>query len=299
MAPSPGRPDIGRIGIWTSSGLWTAAGDELADAAAELDELGYGAAWLGSSPGGLNPHESLLAATTRLVVASGIINIWTEPPELVAGSYQRIQSAYADRILVGLGSSHAPLVKAEEYRQPLSRLRCYLDDLDALTPTVPTDHRVLAALGPKTLSLAMQRAAGAHPYLTTPEHTAQARELLGPSALLAPEQKVILDTDAAAARAIARNTLSQYLQLPNYTSNFLRMGFGPDDLERGGSDRLVDGLIAWGDTDTVTKRIFEHHAAGADHVAIQILTFTDRHSGQLPREQWRTLAAALDLRAQL
>lgn len=296
MTASLGTLDIGRIGIWTSSGLWTAARDDRADAAAELEHLGYGAVWLGSSSGHLDPHESLLDATTRLVVASGIINIWTDPPELVAESYQRIHAAHPHRILIGLGSSHAPLVTAEEYRRPLARLRRYLDDLQALAPTVPTDQRVLAALGPKTLTLAAQRAAGAHPYLTTPDHTAQARDILGPVALLAPEQKVILETDPATARAIARDTLSQYLQLPNYTSNFLRMGFSPQDLEDGGSDRLVDGLIAWGDTDTVAQRIGQHHSAGANHVAIQILTPSDRHSGQLPREQWRALAGALNLR---
>jgi probable F420-dependent oxidoreductase len=286
------------VGLWTSSGLWTAADGEMADAAAELDDLGYGALWLGSSSGSLHPHESLLAATTRLVVASGIINVWTDPPALVAGSYQRVSAAYPGRILIGLGSSHAPLVPAEEYRRPLTRLRRYLDDLDALDPTVPAGQRVLAALGPKTLALSAERSAGAHPYLTTPEHTAEARQIMGPSALLAPEQKVILETDPATARGIARNTLSQYLQLPNYTNSFLRMGFSRDDLERGGSDRLVDGLIAWGDADAVLQRIAEHHAAGADHVCVQVLTSADRHVGRLPRQEWRVLAAAIGTRAQ-
>lgn len=289
-------PEIGRVGIWTSSGLWEAGRDDLPDAAAELDELGYGALWLGSSNGDLALHGALLAATPRLVVASGIINIWTDPPALVADSFRRVAAAHPDRILVGLGSSHAPLVKTEEYRRPLARLRRYLLELDELSPTVPADRRVLAALGPRALSLAAQHSAGAHPYLSTPEHTAGARDILGDSPVLAPEQKVVLETDPATARAIARATLHPYLQLPNYTSNFLRMGFRPDDMEHGGSDRLVDSLIAWGDTETVVKRIFEHHAAGADHVAVQVLTTDDRHSGRLPRRQWRTLAAALDLR---
>ena len=286
-------PEIGRVGIWTSSGLWAANRDDLPDAAAELDELGYGALWLGSSTGDLALHSALLAATTRLVVASGIINVWIDPPTIVANRYRQVAAAHPDRILIGLGSSHAPLVKTEEYRRPLARLRRYLIELDELSPTVPTERRVLAALGPKTLALAAQRSAGAHPYLTTPQHTAEARDILGHSAVLAPEQKVIFESDPTTARTIARDTLHQYLQLPNYTSNFLRMGFSPDDLEHGGSDRLVDGLIAWGDTEAVIKRISEHHAAGADHVAIQILTANDRHSGQLPRQQWRTLAAAL------
>lgn len=286
------------IGLWTSSGLWTAASDEMTDAAAELDDLGYTALWLGSSDGNLQPHESLLAATTRLVVVSGIINVWTDPPALVAESYQRVNAAHPDRIVIGLGSSHAPLVKAEEYRQPATRLRRYLDDLDALDPAVPAGRRVLAALGPKTLAMAAERSAGAHPYLTTPEHTAGARQIMGPSALLAPEQKVILETDPATARGIGRATLGPYLQLPNYTNSFLRMGFSGDDLEDGGSDRLVDGLIAWGDPDAVLKRVFEHHAAGADHVCIQVLTASDRHSGRLPRQEWRALAAAIGTLAQ-
>jgi len=298
MTSPLGRASIGRIGLWTSSGLWKPAGGEMADAAAELEELGYRALWLGSSSGALEPHASLLAATTRLVVASGIVNVWTDPPALVAESYQRVSTAHPDRILIGLGSSHAPLVKDEEYRRPLSRLRRYLGDLDALDQTVPASRRLLAALGPRALALAAERSAGAHPYLTNPEHTAGARQIMGPSALLAPEQMVILDTDPAAARAIARETLSQYLQLPNYTGSFLRMGFSHEDLEHGGSDRLVDGLIAWGGTEAIAKRISEHHAAGADHVCVQVLTTSDRHSGRLPRQEWRVLAAALGLQPQ-
>lgn len=293
MAPALATLDLGPVGLWTSSTTWTAAGGELADAAAELDDLGYKALWLGSSDGNLVPHEALLAATRRLVVASGIINVWTDPPALVAESYRRVNAAYQDRILIGLGSSHAALVKDEEYRRPLARLDRYLDDLDALDDTVPADHRVLAALGPKALKLAAERSAGAHPYLTTPEHTAEARQIIGPSPLLVPEQKVVLETDPAAARNIARNTLSMYLQLPNYTNSFLRMGFEQEDLAHGGSDRLVDALVAWGDTDQVLKRIAEHHAAGADHVVVQVLTAGDRHYGPLPRQEWRVLAEAI------
>jgi probable F420-dependent oxidoreductase len=292
MAAAVEAPDIGPVGIWTSSGLWTAAGDEMTDAAGELDDLGYGALWLGSSAGNLRLHESLLAATTRLVLVTGIINVWTNPPALVAESYQRVNAAHPDRIVIGLGSSHAAIVTGEEYRKPLTRLRRYLDDLDAVDPTVPTNRRVLAALGPKALTVAAERSAGAHPYLTTPDHTAEARQIMGPSALLAPEQKVIFESDAVTARAIARATLRQYLELPNYTNNFLRMGFSADDLNHGGSDRLIDGLIAWGDTDAVLKRISEHHAAGANHVAVQVLTSSDRHAGRLPRREWRVLAEA-------
>lgn len=295
MAPSLETLDIGPVGLWTSSGLWTAAGDEMTEAAAELDDLGYGALWLGSSAGDLLPHESLLAATTRLIVVTGIVNVWTNPPALVAESYQRVNAAHPDRMMIGLGSSHAPLVKDEEYRKPLTRLRRYLDELDAIDPTVSPNRRVLAALGPKTLTLAAERSAGAHPYLATPDHTAEARQIVGSSVLLAPEQMVILESDPATSRTIARNTLSQYLALPNYTNNFLRIGFSPEDLEHGGSDRLVDGLIAWGDTESVLKRISEHHAAGANHVCVQVLTSGDRHAGRLPRQEWRVLATALGL----
>jgi probable F420-dependent oxidoreductase len=291
-----GTVDIGPVGIWTSSGLWTAAGDEMNDAAVELEDLGYGALWLGSSAGDLQLPESLLAATSRLVVITGIINVWTNPPALVAESYRRTDTAHPDRIVIGLGSSHARLVTTEEYRKPLTRLRRYLDELDAVDPTVPTNRRVLAALGPKALSLAAQRSAGAHPYLTTPVHTAEARQIMGPSALLAPEQMVVLEPDPLIARTIARTTLSRYLQLPNYTNNFVRLGFSADDFENGGSDRLVDEVIAWGDTDAVLHRIAEHHAAGANHVCIQVLTSGDRHAGRLPRREWRELASALGLR---
>jgi probable F420-dependent oxidoreductase len=283
--------DIGPVGIWTSSRLWRS--ENLPEAAAELDELGFGALWLGSSHGDLELHEALLAATRRLVVVTGIINIWTDPPAKVIASYQRVNGRYPDRLLIGLGSSHAGHINGQEYRQPLQRLARYLDDLDAVDPTVPKDRRVLAALGPKTLALAAERSAGAHPYLTTPEHTTQARDLMGPHPLLAPEQKVVLETDPAKARAIARNTLSLYLQLPNYTNSFLRLGFTTDDFAHGGSDRLVDTIFVWGDTDAVLRRIHEHHAAGANHVSVQLLTDGDRFHGDLPRLQWRELAGAL------
>jgi probable F420-dependent oxidoreductase len=185
------------------------------------------------------------------------------------------------------------MTRGQEYRRPFQQLVSYLDELDALTPTVPKDRRVLAALGPKTLRLAAERSARAHPYLVTPAHTKEARDILGPEPLLAPEQKVILETDPQKARDIARATLSLYLALPNYTNNLLRLGFTNEDFADGGSDRLVDAVIAWGDTDAILARIAEHHAAGANHVCIQVLTAGDRHHGPLPRQQWRELAHAL------
>jgi probable F420-dependent oxidoreductase len=288
--------DLGRVGIWSPSPRWEHS-PELADAAAELEELGYGALWLGSSGGDLELPATLLASTRRLVVTTAIINIWTNPATELAARYARLQLQAPDRLLIGLGSSHAPLVEPAglSYRQPLRRLAGYLDELDASVPTIPVERRVLGVLGPRALALAAQRSAGAHPYLVTPEYTRQARAAIGPGPLLAVEQKLVLESDPARARAIARARLAQYLRLPNYTNSFLRQGFTTDDLEHGGSDRLVDGLIGWGDTDTVLERIAAHHAAGADHVAIQILDSTDpdaQHSGPLPRTAWRQLAAA-------
>jgi probable F420-dependent oxidoreductase len=291
--------DIGPIGVWSPAPVWEKAGGEAAEAAAELEELGYGALWLGRSEGDLAIHRALVEATDRLVLASGIINIWTEPAELVAASYAKLEADRPGRIVVGLGSSHAPIVESvtgQRYEKPLSRLREYLDALDALDPTVPPGRRVLAALGPKALALAAERSAGAHPYLVTPAHTRKAREILGPGALLAPEATVVLESDPSKARAVARGMLSLYLGLPNYTNNFLREGFDESDLADGGSDRLVDALVAWGDPETIAARIAEHHEAGADHVAIQVVTGGDRAAAALPREQWRTLAEALRAR---
>jgi probable F420-dependent oxidoreductase len=201
-------------------------------------------------------------------------------------------------MLIGLGSSHAPFVEPAgfSYRQPLRRLAAYLDELDASVPTVPSDRRVLAALGPRALALAVQRSVGAHPYLVTPEYTRGARAAVGPTALLAVEQKLVLETDPVHARAVARARLAQYLRLPNYTNSFLRQGFTVDDFADGGSDRLVDALVAWGDTDTVLERIAAHHAAGANHVAIQVLESSDphaQHDTPLPRAAWRQLARAV------
>jgi probable F420-dependent oxidoreductase len=290
--------DLGPVGIWTSSAPWHTAEDTLGDAAAELEELGYGTLWLGSARGDLQLPEALLAATRRLVVATGIVNIWTEPAATTAASYRRVAAAHPDRLLLGLGAGHARFVEAQtgqRYTRPLHRMEGYLDELDAQTPAVPHDRLVLASLGPKSLEMAARRTAGAHPYLVTPEHTRLARRIMGPDALLAPEQKVLLETDPAAARPVARQTLHLYLQLPNYTNNLLRLGFTADDLEGEGSDRLVDAIVAWGDVDTVVARVAEHLDAGADHVCIQVLTpDLDAGGGRtLPREQWRTLAGPL------
>lgn len=282
--------EIGRVGIWHPGRIWDAAGDEADEAAAELEELGYGAIWTGSSQADLARQERILAATDRIVAATGIVNVWLNPAEELAASYRRLAAEHPDRLLIGLGSSHAPQVEKAglRYERPVSRLRAYLDELDGMDGGIPRNARVLAALGPKALSLAAERSLGAHPYLVTPEHTRLARERIGPDALLAPEQKVIAETDPAKAREIARTALPLYLRLPNYANNLKRFGFTDEDLADGGSDRLVDALVAWGDVDTILERVAQHHEAGADHVSLQALG-----ADGLPREQWRALGAAL------
>jgi probable F420-dependent oxidoreductase len=281
--------DLGRIGIWS----WSYGGDdsEVAEVAAELEELGYGALWFPNRPTIFDLSRTILSATRRTVAATGITNIWTHPPEAVAAEHQAITEAHPRRFLLGLGVSHPHLVDRDQpgrYRQPLTRMRAYLDQLDRQPAPVPVEERALAALGPRMLELSRDRTAGAHPYLVTPEHTRQARELLGPSKLLAPEQAVVLESEPDRARTLAREHLHLYLQAPNYTSNWLRLGFTSDDFADGGSDRLVDALVAWGSIEAIQDRIAEHHEAGADHVCLQVASGS---RSALPREQWRQLAA--------
>lgn len=241
--------------------------------AAEIEALGYGAVWVGGSPPAeLAWVEPLLDATTSLQVATGIVNIWTAAPGPVAESFHRIQAAHPDRFLLGIGVGHPEA--QQQYRRPIDALTEYLDKLDEYG--VPRDRRVVAALGPKVLQLSAARSAGAHPYLTTPEHTARARELIGPEALLAPEHKVVLTTDAERARDVGRKALAIYLNLANYVNNWKRLGFGGDDVAKPGSDRLVDAVVAYGTPDQIAARLTEHLDAGADHVPVQVLTSPEK-----------------------
>ena len=241
--------------------------------AKDIEALGYGAVWVGGSPPAeLDWVEPILEKTTTLKVATGIVNIWTAAPGPVAESFHRIENAYPGRFLLGIGVGHPEA--HTEYRKPIDALTDYLDKLDEYG--VPKNRRVVAALGPKVLKLSAQRSAGAHPYLTTPEHTAEARRLIGPSALLAPEHKVVLTTDAEKARAIGRKAIDIYLNLTNYVSNWKRLGFTDDDVRRPPSDRLVDAVVAYGTPDDVAKRLSEHLEAGANHVPIQVLGGSDR-----------------------
>jgi probable F420-dependent oxidoreductase len=284
--------DLGGVGVW-SAALRYRAQDEVADAAAELESLGYSALWFPDTGGDVfGAAATLLEATRSIVVATGVLNLWMHDPADTAVGFARLSTDHPGRFLLGIGASHAPIVDGTEpgrYRRPLAAMGAYLDALDTAEPPVPAQARVLAALGPKMLTLAREWAAGAHPYLTTPEHTQRAREILGADKLLAPEQKVVLETDPATAREVGRQHLAGYMRLPNYTNNLRRLGFTDDDLAGAGSDRLVDALVAWGDEATIARRVREHHDAGANHVCIQALT-GDRNT--FPREAWRRLAPA-------
>jgi probable F420-dependent oxidoreductase len=264
------RPDLGKYGAFGHYSQWQRlTPQQLRD----IDALGYGAIWAGGSPAAeLSWVEHLLEPTTNLSVATGIVNIWTADAGPVAESFHRIEKAYPGRFLLGIGVGHPEA--GHEYRKPIDALREYLDKLDDYG--VPKDRRVVAALGPKVLQLSAARSAGAHPYLTTPEHTAQARELLGPDAFIAPEHKVVLTTDAEKARAVGRKALDIYLNLQNYLNSWKRLGFTDEDVAKPGSDRLVDALVAYGTVDEIAARLQEHLDAGADHVPVQVLTSADK-----------------------
>jgi probable F420-dependent oxidoreductase len=275
------RPTLGRIGVWIS---YPKVSPTLAR---DLEEAGYSAVWLGSSPGGdLRMVDDLLAATERLVVATGIVNVWRDDARTIAAAHHRITERFPGRFLLGVGTGHPEATS--DYRHPYQALVDYLDVLDA--ESVPADERVLAALGPRVLRLAADRTLGAHPYLVTPEHTRRARELIGPHVLLAPEQKVVVETDPQKARAIGRPVVAQpYLGLSNYLANLRRLGFTEEDFVDGGSDRLIDALVAHGDAVTAAGRVDQHFAAGADHVAIQLIT----EEGRDPLDGYRALAREL------
>ncbi|WP_405658739.1 TIGR03620 family F420-dependent LLM class oxidoreductase [Streptomyces sp. NBC_01166] len=286
------RETFGRVGIWSgalhASRTDDAGRDAIAEAAAELEELKYGTLWIGGSPS-VDDAAAVVAATRTVTVATGILSIWDHSAEEVAARVAEIDASTRGRFVLGLGVSHGPMVP--QYKKPYSEMVAYLDALDAANPPVDQGRRVLAALGPKMLKLATDRALGAHPYLVTAEHTAEARAALGPDALLAPELSVVLDTDTDRAHTTARNMLARYLQLPNYTDNLLRLGFAESDFDGGGSVRLLDALFALGDAERVKARTQEYLDAGADHVALQILTAEEGGSG-LPRAEWRELAEA-------
>ncbi|HWG74664.1 MAG TPA: LLM class F420-dependent oxidoreductase [Acidimicrobiales bacterium] len=288
---------IGRIGVWTGA-LDFVPASRAQELAVEIEGLGYAAIWV-PEVAGRDPFVHcalLLSATERIVSATGIANIWARDAVTMAGAAKAVTEAFPERFLLGLGVSHHTLVedlRGHTYAKPLSAMRTYLAAMDeapytSARPTTPV-RRVLAALGPRMLELAAARADGAHSYFVTPEHTAVARAALG-HGLLCVEQAIVLETDPEAARRIARAHMATYLRLPNYANNVRRLGFGEGDLAEGGSDRLVDAIVAWGDVDTVTSRVGAQLAAGADHVCVQAL---DEKSRRVPVEQWRRLGPAL------
>jgi probable F420-dependent oxidoreductase len=292
------RMDLGRVGLWTYH-LDFQPLPVVIEAVTELEALGYPTLWLPEVAGRdvFVSAAMLLGATERLNIATGIATIYARDPLAMAATWKTLTEAFPERFLLGLGVSHQVAVEGlrkHEYAKPLTAMREYLDEMDVAPylsrPPSTEPRRALAALGPKMLALAAERTVGAHPYLVPVEHTAIAREILGPDAWLMPEQMAVLERDRAAAHEIARRTVATYLGLPNYLNNLRRLGFGDDDFADGGSDRLVDAIVVCGDEETIRARVDEHHAAGANHVCVQVLPaeLTD-----LPIDGWRRLAPAL------
>jgi probable F420-dependent oxidoreductase len=285
---------LGAVGIWS---LQFRTGDrgQAREAIGELEELGFGTVWVPESGTNaiLDVVEELLGASSKIVVASGILNIWMHEPDEVVTAYNRFASNFPERFLLGLGVSHASLVEpatGRQYERPRSMMIDFLDALDAASAPVGREDRILAALGPKMLELARDRAIGAHPYCVPVAHTALARATLGEGPILAPELKAVLVEDPAIARELARKHLDHYLEMPNYANNLRRFGFTEDDLDHGGSDRLVDALVAWGSPEVIAERVREHHAAGADHVCVNVIA---EDVSRFPITEWRAVAAAL------
>src|SRR3954453_19822606 len=270
--------EIGTIGIWRrhQDGL---------DAVAEIEDLGVGAPWLGGNPS-LTQVRPFLERTTTLPVATGILNVWQHEPADVAAKHAELARAYPGRFVLGIGIGHPEATS--RYHKPLATMRAFFDGLDAGDPPVPRERRLAAALGPKMLDLAAERSLGTHPYFTTADHTRFARERVGAGVLVAPEVAVVLETDTARAREIARKYAATYLRLTNYTSNLLRFGFTEEDIADGGIDRLIDTVIPNGSPDAVAEAIRAHLDAGADHVCLQPLGH-----GPVPLEDYRALAEVL------
>jgi len=290
--------EIGRVGVWLGALGWTPATVER-DIAAEVEELGYGALWYSeahNSKESLSHGALLLAATRQIVIASGIANIWVRDPMAMVAGANALAEAFPDRFVLGMGVSHPPQLtpRGHVYGKPVAAMRTYLEAMDAAEYTGPRPAdpvpRLLGALRPAMLELAAEMADGAHPYLVPVEHTRRSREILGPGKILATEQFVLLEDDPSEARRLGRQALAWYLTLPNYTDNLRWLGFGDDDFAGGGSDALVDALVAWGDEDAIRGRVLEHIEAGADHVCIQPIGDARDPIGV---EQLRRLAAAV------
>ncbi|WP_051167769.1 TIGR03620 family F420-dependent LLM class oxidoreductase [Actinoplanes sp. N902-109] len=281
------------VSVWQPFFLGSESPRAAVEAAIELEELGYSRIWFSAGFDDVIPHRfrELLDGTSRIGVATGIATIWHTSPAGVAAFTEDAERAHPGRFLLGLGASHAVLVDGDgtAYRRPYTKMVEYLDALDAAG--IAPERRVLAALGPRMLELSRDRSAGAHPYFTTVEHTAEARTAIGPHRLLAPEVAVVLDPDPTSARATARQYTTGYLTLPNYTNNLRRFGWTDADFADGGSDRLVDAVIPWGTAEQVAAALDKHYRAGADEVAIQVLNGGDATT--FPAEAFRALAREL------
>jgi probable F420-dependent oxidoreductase len=275
--------DLGKIGVWTSSRAIGA--EQLGTAARLVEELGYGAFWLGGSPR-LPAVRPLLEATTKIVVGTSIVNIWAYEPALLAAEYAELAPAFPERLLVGIGVGHPEATGT--YARPFTAMQAFLDGLDAADPPLPRERRALAALAPRMLRLSAERSLGALPYFVQVAHTRAARQLLGPGVLLAPEVACVLDEDAERARATAREYARMYLGLSNYTNNLIRHGFTEADIADGGSDQLIDAVIPHGTAEQVAAVVQEHFDAGADHVALQVLG-----EPGIPRQGWTALAESI------
>jgi probable F420-dependent oxidoreductase len=274
--------DLTRFGVWISGRILDERSG--ARAAALAEELGFGALWVGGSPR-LPTLRPMLAGSERIVIATGIINIWQYEPAELAAEYAQLDSEFPGRVLVGVGIGHPEATS--EYQKPLAKTREFLDGIDAAQePTIPKDRRCVAALGPKMLELSAERSLGTHPYFTPVEHTRFARERLGAGPLIAPELSCVVaeSADRARARAFAAN----YLRMSNYTNNLKRFGFGQSDIEHGGSDRLIDEVVPQGPAGQIAEMAQAHLAAGADHVCVQQVG-----ASELPEREWRELSAAL------
>ncbi len=290
--------ELGRVGLWAYQ-LDQMPSSQALEVAAQIEQMGYGALWIPEMIGRESFVSStlLLSGTERLVIATGIASIYARDALCANSAWNTVSEAFPGRFLLGLGVSHQVMVeglRGHDYSKPFSAMVRYLDAMDnglftASPPTAPP-QRVLAALGPKMLRLAAERTQGAHPYFIPPEHTAFARETMGEGSLLCPEQAAVLETDPSRAREIARGHMAMYLTLPNYTNNLRRFGFGDDDFADGGSDRLVDAIVAWGDEAAIADRVRAHHDAGADHVCVQVLPPTPTDA---PLDLWARLAPAL------
>jgi probable F420-dependent oxidoreductase len=277
--------ELTRFGVFTGPRL--VGDDELVEAAKLAEQLGFGALWRGGSPepAKLGP---VLAGTDRLVAATGIVNVWSTPPDVAAAQHHELTTAYPNRFLLGIGIGHREATA--EYQRPLAVMNEYLDALDAAPQPVPKDQRCIAALGPKMLDLSRERTLGTHPYFSSLEHTRAARERLGPEPLIALSIACVVDTDDERGRASARNYAAMYLRLSNYTNNLLRHEFTEQDIADGGSDRLIDTLIPHGSPEHIAQAAHEHLDAGADHICLQVVEFQG-----VPRDQWTELARALEL----